>query len=125
MITGRVSARLEATVGISVRSHRGTDRVIEAVVDTGFSGFLTLPPNLVAALGLRFHKRGEAVLGDGSTTVFDTYEAIVLWNGHPRRISIDEADTDPLLGMRLLYGHELSAQIVEDGEVSIRELPVS
>ena len=32
---------------------------------------------------------GQAVLGDGSTVVFDTYEAVILWNGRTRRIAID------------------------------------
>ena len=91
MITGRVSAALEATVRLSLRGRQGDETVVEAVVDTGFSGFLTLPPDLVEELDLKFHKRGQAVLGDGSTVVFDTYEAVILWNGRPRRIAIDAA----------------------------------
>jgi hypothetical protein len=38
---------------------------------------------------------------------------------------VDVADTDPLLGMGLLYGHNLSIQVVEEGEVLVRVLPVS
>jgi clan AA aspartic protease len=104
LITGRVNASLEATVCLSLRSRQGGERVVEAVVDTGFSGFLTLPPDLVEELGLKFLKRGQAVLGDGSTVVFDTYEAVILWSGRARRIAIDAAEVDPLLGVRLLYG---------------------
>lgn len=125
MITGRVNASLEATVHLTLRSPHGEEQVVEAVVDTGFTGFLTLPPDLVAELDLKFHKRGQAVLGDGSTVVFDTYEAIVLWNGRARRIAIDAADVDPLLGVRLLYGHELSVEVIEDGDVVIQALPVA
>jgi predicted aspartyl protease len=44
MITGRVNANLEATVRLSLRSRQGAEKVVEAVIDTGFSGFLTLPP---------------------------------------------------------------------------------
>jgi predicted aspartyl protease len=51
-----------------------------------------LPPDLVEELGLKFHKRGQAVLGDGSTVVFDTYGAVILWNGRARRIAIDAAE---------------------------------
>jgi clan AA aspartic protease len=125
LITGRVNASLEATVRLSLRNRQGGERVVEAVVDTGFSGFLTLPPDLVEELGLKFHKRGQAVLGDGSTVVFDTYEAVILWNGRVRRIAIDAAEVDPLLGVRLLYGHALSVDFVEDGDVIIQALPVS
>jgi clan AA aspartic protease len=125
MITGRVNASLEATVRLSLRSSQGNETVVEAVVDTGFSGFLTLPPDLVEELGLKFHKRGQAVLGDGSTVVFDTYEAVILWNGRARRIAIDAAEVDPLLGVRLLYGHELSVEFIEDGDVVVQALPIS
>ncbi|HEY4574854.1 MAG TPA: clan AA aspartic protease [Thermoanaerobaculia bacterium] len=125
MITGRVNAGLEATVRLSLRGSQGGETVVEAVVDTGFSGFLTLPPDLVEELGLKFHKRGQAVLGDGSTVVFDTYEAIILWNGRARRIAIDAAEVDPLLGVRLLYGHGLSVDFIENGDVVIQALPMS
>ncbi len=125
MITGRVNANLEATVRISLRGHQGDEKVVEAVIDTGFSGFLTLPSYLVKELGLTFHKRGQAELGDGSTVVFDTYEAVILWNGRARRIAIDAAEVDPLLGVRLLYGYEISVEMIEDGDVVIQALPVS
>ena len=125
MITGRVNASLEATVRISLRSRHGDERTVEAVVDTGFSGFLTLPSHLVEELGLTFHKRGQAVLGDGSTAVFDTYEAFIFWDGHARRIAIDAAEVDPLIGVRLLYGYELAVAMIEDGDVIIQALPVS
>jgi hypothetical protein len=42
-----------------------------------------------------------------------------------RRIPIDAAETDPLLGMGLLYGHELSVHVIEGGELLIRSLPLS
>ena len=125
MITGRVNASLEATVRVSLRSRQGGEKVIEAVIDTGFSGFLTLPSYLVEELGLTFLKRGQAVLGDGSSVVFDTYEAVILWNGRTRRIAIDAAEVDPLLGVRLLYGHEFSVEMIEDGDVVIQALSVS
>jgi hypothetical protein len=32
------------------------------------------------------------------------------------------ADTEPLLGMGLMYGNELTIEILEGGMVSIREL---
>ena len=125
MITGRVNTNLEATVRLSLRSRHGDETVVEAVVDTGYSGFLTLPVDLVKKLGLKFHKRGQAVLGDGTTVVFDTYEALILWDGRVRRVAIDAAEVDPLLGVRLLYGHAFSVDFIEGGDVVIQALPVS
>lgn len=125
MIAGRVNSSLEATIRLPLISPRGEEQALEAVIDTGFSGFLTLPPDLAESLGLRFLKRGQAVLGDGSTVIFNTYEAIILWDGQSPRISVDAAETDPLLGMGLLYGCELTIEVVEGGDTLIRPLALS
>lgn len=53
-------------------------------VDTGFNGWLSLPPDLIAELNLRWKRRGRAILGDGSECVFNVYEAVVFWDGELR-----------------------------------------
>jgi predicted aspartyl protease len=64
MITGAVNARLEATIRLPVRDAAGQDHEIEAIVDTGFTGSLTLPPVVIAGLGLAWRSRGQAFLAD-------------------------------------------------------------
>ena len=49
MIPGAVNGNLEATVRLVVRGSGGQEQEIEAVIDTGFNGFLTLSPALVEA----------------------------------------------------------------------------
>jgi clan AA aspartic protease len=122
MISGSVNAYREATVRLPLLNLQGQKQEVEAVVDTGFNGYLTLPPQLIAALELPFRRHGRAVLGDGSSITFDIHEAIILWGGKLRHISVDAADTDPLLGMALLHGHELSLQAIQGGSVSIKPL---
>jgi clan AA aspartic protease len=80
----------------------GREQEIECIVDTGFSGSLSLPPTLVAELGLPFRRRGRALLADGSETFFDIHEARVIWDGRLRLVPTDAADSDPLIGMTLL-----------------------
>ena len=55
----------------------------------------------------------------------NTINAILkhLWDGKPRRIAVDEADIDPLVGMSLLYGYELIVQAIQGGTVIIQPLP--
>jgi clan AA aspartic protease len=124
MITGVVTASLQAIIRLTVRGPEGQEQEeIAAVIDTGFDGTLTLPPALIATLGLAWRGRGRALLADGSESLFDIYEAIIVWDGESRRIAVDEADLDPLIGMSQLYGYELIVQAIEGGTVSIQPLP--
>jgi clan AA aspartic protease len=105
-----------------MRNVNGQEREIEAILDTGFSGSMTLPPSVIAALGLPFRSRGRAILADGSTTEFDIHAATIVWDGEPRNILVEAADTDPLIGMGLLYGHDIHIQAVDGGPVTIERL---
>ncbi len=122
MIKGRVNAQREALVPLPLRGSRGEEHAIEAVIDTGYNGFLTLPPNLIELLGLPYLRSSRAMLGDGTIIDFDIHEATVVWNGRLQRIPVDAAEVNPLLGMSLLYGHELSIEVIEDGNALIRAL---
>ena len=62
-------------------------------------------------------------LADGSECIFDVYVAQVTWDSKVRTILVDEADADPLVGMRLLRGHELKMQVRYGGQVTIKRLP--
>ena len=123
MITGIVTAYREAIIHLTVRGPQRQEQEIEAIIDTGFDGFLTLPPTLIAALGLAWRRRGRAMLADGSESLFDIHEAIVSWDGAPRRVAVDAVDIDPLIGMSLLSGYELTIQVAEGGKVIISLLP--
>ena len=100
----------------------GAYHEIEAVVDTGYSASLSLPPRLVALLGLPWQSFGRGLLADGSECLFDVYESEVVWDGERRRVLVDEADTDPLIGVGLLTGYELKIQCRSKGRVTIRPL---
>ena len=122
MITGTVTSFHQATIRLTVRGPVGQEHEIDAVIDTGFDGSLSLPLAGITALGLPWRRRGRALLANGSETLFDVYEATVLWDGAPRRVSVDAAEIDPLVGMRLLDGYELTVQAVIGGQV-IKALP--
>jgi predicted aspartyl protease len=74
-------------------------------------------------LGLRWQTVDRFKLADGSICIFDVYEAKVVWDGKVRQILVDEADAEPLVGMRLLKGHELKIQVRYRGKVTIKRLP--
>jgi clan AA aspartic protease len=100
-----------------VRGPTGQALEIEAIIDTGFDGWLSLPSSVIVSLGLVWRQRGRALLADGRESVFDIYEATVDWDGEARRIPVDEAETAPLVGMSLLEGYELTVE-AQAGEMS-------
>ena len=122
MIRGTVSAFREALVTLTVHGPAGDEQQVEAVIDTGFDGMLTLPSNVIVALGLPWRSRGRAILADGSESIYDIYEGSVLWEGMPRRVLVDAVETTPLLGMGLLEGSELRIEAKEGGQVTIAPL---
>jgi clan AA aspartic protease len=123
MITGSVNSRREAIIQLDILGPDGQRQTVDAVIDTGFNGFLTLPAQAVAALGLRRFGSVRVVLVDGSEDLFPTYKATVEWDGAPRDVEVDAADSDPLAGMALLAMHELHIQVVAGGHVTIEAMP--
>ena len=120
MIEGVVNPHFEAVVRLSLLNASGQTRDVDAVVDTGFNGFLTLPPTLVAELGLRWLGQKSLVLANGRRDVFDTYGVTVIWEGQRKFVDADEADAVPLLGMAMLDNHDLSIQVRHGGRVVIQ-----
>lgn len=122
MIQGSVNGYREATVELVVHGNAGRSERLEFIVDTGFDGSLLLHASLAAALELQPVATGQAMLADGSTTVFDVCEAFVQWNGEMRPVAVSVAEGLSLLGMGLLGGHELRLEAIPDGIVQIRPL---
>ena len=123
MITGVVNANREATIRLVVTGPTGQRRDSEAIIDTGFTGFLTLPPTIIASLGLSWLSRQSGILADGSVDIFDVYVATVTWDGQLRTVTAEAADTDPLVGMSLLDRHSLRIDVLRGGVVTISAFP--
>lgn len=122
MMQGVVNLRREATLTVVVGNSNQQLQAIKTVIDTGFTGFLSLPSTIIAALNLPWSASDIVTLGDGSETLFDLYTAVVIWDGQYRDIYIAESETEPLLGMAMLYGYRLQVEAIEGGIVKIEAL---
>jgi clan AA aspartic protease len=122
MMQGVVNLRCEATLTVVVGNSNRKLEAFNTVIDTGFSGFLSLPSSIITSLSLPWSASDIVTLGDGSETLFDLYTAIVIWDGQYREIYIAESETEPLLGMALLYGYRLQVDAVEGGLVKVEAL---
>lgn len=119
MIEGSVNAAYEAVVTLSLQGSEGRTRDIEAVIDTGYTGTLTLPTAVVADLGLSFSHMGWAFLANDDVVSFDVHDVTVLWDDQPRHIKADATGSTPLMGMAMLDDHKLSVEVVSGGPVVI------
>jgi clan AA aspartic protease len=122
MMQGRVDQNCKATIRLVVGNLNSQRQVIDAVIDTGFTGFLTLPLTIITSLDLRLYGREEGTLGDGSICIFDVYSGLIIWDGEFRRIDVNASETSPLLGMSLLYGYQMRLDAIEGGMVMIQSL---
>ncbi len=52
MITGLITSDRQAVIHLTVRDPTGQEQKIDAIIDTGFDGWLSLPSSLILFLGL-------------------------------------------------------------------------
>jgi len=121
MITG-VVRKQEALIRLEIFGPDGRSQEIDALVDTGYNGWPTLPSSLIATLKLRWQNFGRAQLADGNEVDCDVYRATVNWDGRQRLISVAEADVQPLIGMALMEGYKLEVEVRRDGRVTLKPL---
>lgn len=117
-MTGTVNSKLEATLSVAVHGPAGK-QAVTAVIDTGYTGSLSLPLSVVAALSLPATAKRKVRLADGTIRHLDYYEAEVEWNGQRREIAVVCVEGDALLGTHLLNGFKMDADFVAGGAVRI------
>ena len=122
-ITGAVNARLEAVVRLRLRGPTGTEAEVDAVVDTGYTGTLTLPTSVIASLGLAQLSGGRARLADGSLRRFNTYGVDLEWGGTWRTLAASALGNEALVGMGMLTGNNLNIDVISGGALAVVPLP--
>ena len=93
--------------------------VLIAEIDTGYSGYLTLPKSDIERLKLEFKRLSEVVMADGSSKRVNVYDAEIVWWDQPLRIEVHELETDRLIVISLLTGYTLKIDVRLGGSVEI------
>lgn len=122
MIFGHVNPYREAIVQFVVIGKNQQRKSIKAIIDTGYSGSLILPSEMIEELDLICYATQEGGLGNGSVHQFNVHEASVIWDGKVQSIEINSAEAGPLVGMGLLEGYEVRIEAVTGGDVTIQSL---
>ena len=121
MINGTVVG-LQARMSIFLYPPRRAEVDIECVVDTGFEGFLTLPPAVIAELALPYVAPIDANLADNSRIVTNVHQGIIFWNGVEKVIPVLAMGRRPLIGTALLEDYHLGIDFCEGGTVLVDDI---
>jgi clan AA aspartic protease len=122
MLTGRVTSDKEAVLPLEILGTGGQIFRVEAGIDTGFNGFLTLPGKVVEDLDLTYVGPARAALGDGNEVRMDLFLAAVQWEGGERDVLVLESEGGTLVGMAMLDGCRVVMDVEEGGAVSVESL---
>ena len=90
-------------------------------MDTGFGGDLTLPIDAVERLGLKYANPVHLILAGDHQMEGVAYKGFVKWFGRAREIDVIAAEGQPLLGMTILNGCEITIRVRPGGEALIKE----
>jgi clan AA aspartic protease len=104
MIVGRVDDYGRALAPVTVFNPLTAAIVtLEAWIDTGFTGGLSLTPGHIALLGLSRSSTVPGALADGSRVIFETFSCQVEWFGVRKAIeAIGSSGQFALIGVGLL-----------------------
>ncbi|MDQ2800994.1 MAG: hypothetical protein M3Y13_15280 [Armatimonadota bacterium] len=95
---------------------------IEFIVDTAFDGDLTVPADIARLLDAQPSGRRGLSLADGSLFVSAACEILLDWADETRLTEVLILDGNPLLGVVLMDGLRLGAEMETGGEVSLEPL---
>jgi clan AA aspartic protease len=123
MMQGFVNQSCEAIISVVVGHSKARQQMVQTVIDTGFTGSLSLPISIIESLELPWIFRDSATLGDGSEVLFDMYRASIIWHGQYQVVDVAASEAEPLIGMSLLFGSKLYIEAVQGGIVTIEAIP--
>lgn len=121
MIHGNVVG-LQARMRVILLPPQRSAIEIECVIDTGFEGFLTLPPSIIADLSLPYLININANLANNSSVETDVYLATIVWNGAERNVAVLAMGRRPLIGTALLEDYHLGIDFCEGGTVLVDDI---
>ena len=131
LISGRVVALgrdaerpyLSARIPVEIDGQDRVYRRVEVDIDTGFTGWLTLPESIIRELGVASYGRRPTFLANNEVRRLPLYRVLVEWHGVIRSVQVLQAEGRPLIGMSLLADCRLAVEAWEGGAVVIEERP--
>jgi clan AA aspartic protease len=124
MIYGRL-IDYRAIVPVIFRLPQQPDFSVDFAIDTGFNGYLTLPPQAVAAMNLPLYSSTPIRLADGSEALSAIHLATIVWDDVEKVVLILASGHKPLLGIAMMEGYHLEIDFEDNGLVSLEKIQSS
>lgn len=121
MMSGFFTRDGEPALSLEIRGPDGAQS-FDAVIDTGYNGALTLPPDWIVQLGLPKSGEESVSLADGRVIVVPMYVGYVILDDQAYEIDVAIAKTDPLAGTALLWGFSLFIEFQAGGSIEVESL---
>ena len=122
MIRGRVTENRAVLVELGIMDSGGRLWPIQAALDTGLTGDLSLPGNAIQRLGLPDLGQRDFTLADGTQSLMQAYSGSVFWHERLIQIVVIHSEGIPLIGMGLLWGSRVTMEAMDEGDVTIDEI---
>ncbi len=122
MIIGIVNANEDPISRLIVYGQGAIMHEVEAVVDTGFNEYLSLPKDLIDALGLPYLEEEIIRLANGQEEVCRVFAAEVIWDGEAKAARVQANEGSPLIGMALMRGYEINIQARVGGDIRLTKM---
>ncbi len=117
---GFIDADLQAVVPLTVT--RGTrTETVEFIIDTGFSGFLSVSPAMVERFNRPVGGIQQGVTADGRIGFFEVVDVSILWHGRAQIFEAQVLD-EPLIGTRLLHLQHVSMDWKPGAEFGLKPI---
>ena len=110
---------LRAVVRVYVEGPDLASWLARATVDTGFSGHLALPGDVIDYLGLQPAGTTLSRLANDELQSFELYHAEVVFGGRTQGIRVHRTESESLVGMSLLSGNIIKIDARNGGAVEI------
>ena len=118
----RIGGALYPVCVVHLFGDSGVPARLETVIDTGFSGLMTLPAETVEQMRLPKIGEARAFLADGIEREYGLYKVDVDWFGKSRPIEVLSMGRFPLLGMAMMEGLDLRVHVEDDGEIALTDV---
>ncbi len=107
---------------IEAISNSGETRTYEAMLDTGFSGWMSLPRTEIDELELPYGFSHVLELADGSDLRAGFYVGEFFFADRIFRVPVTALGETPLLGLSMLKEAQITMNVIENGDIRYQRI---